>query len=269
MARTATSETLASHVYAALRSGILNGEFEPGQKLRPAELRERYGVSVSVIREALARLAEQHLVRGENNQGFRVTPLTEKELLDLTAIRVVVDGYALRVSIERGDLAWESRLVAAGHLLAVTPSRDAPGIPRVTEAWSEAHRAFHRTLTEACQMPMMTGMCDSLLDASELYRRLSAPFTAEHRDVAAEHQRILDATLARDADLAVEHLSAHYQLTTALLLEGLLHRPGHEALPGGVDTAQGPQPELDAAARTGPRTRTTTPARNRKDEHDQ
>lgn len=242
MARTATSDTLTSHIYSTLRSGILNGEFEPGQKLKPAELRERYGVSVSVIREALARLAEQHLVRGENNQGFRVTPLTEKDLQDLTAIRVVVDGYALRVAIERGDFAWESRVVAAGHLLAVTPSREAPAASRVTEAWSQAHREFHRTLTEACDMPMLTDMCDSLFDASELYRRLSAPFTAAHRDVAAEHQRILEATLARDADLAVERLSAHYQLTTALLLEGLLHEDAHESLPGRAGAVRAPQP---------------------------
>jgi len=227
MARTATAETLASHVYEEIRSDILNGRFEPGQRLKPGELRLRFNVSVSVVREALARLAEQRLVRAEHNQGFQVAPLSESDLRDLTAIRVQVEGYALRTSIERGDFEWEAHVVAAHHILTVTPARDSERPKRSSEAWSRAHREFHRALIQGCDMPILLDICDSLFDASELYRRMSAPFTKGRRDVACEHREIMEATLARDADLAVARLSQHFETTTALLMTGLLGKqPG-------------------------------------------
>ena len=229
MARTATAQTLNSHVYQAIRTEILNGAFQPGERLKPSELRERYNVSVSVIREALSRLAEKHLVRGEHNQGFRVAPLTENDLLDLTAVRTVNEGFALRTALARGDIAWESRVVAAAHRLFATPARDNDNSQRPTDAWSDAHRDFHRSLIEACDMPVLLDICDSLFDASELYRRLSSPFTASRRDVVAEHRMIMEAALARNADLAVQRLSEHFQLTTQLLIDGLLRQAPEKA----------------------------------------
>jgi DNA-binding GntR family transcriptional regulator len=223
MARTATSETLASHVYAQIRSAILSGELPPGTRLKPGELRIRFGVSVSVVREALARLAEQRIVQSAQNQGFQVTPLSKKDLVDLTDIRVQVEGYALRRAVERGNIAWESRVVAAHHMLSATPPRLPEQPDRISDAWAQAHQDFHHTLVEACDMPVLLDICSSLFDASELYRRLSAPFTAGHRDVSHEHREQMEAILARDADLAFERLEFHFRQTTSLLLERLLN----------------------------------------------
>lgn len=230
MARTETARTLNSHVYQLIRSQILSGDFQPGERLRPSELRERYGVSVSVIREALSRLAEKHLVRGEHNQGFHVVPLTEKDMLDLTAVRTTNEAFALRTAIERGDLSWETRIVASAHRLFATPPRHSDDPQRPSEEWSDAHRDFHRSLVEACDMPVLLDICDSLYDASELYRRLSSPFTASNRDVAAEHRSIMEAALIRNADLAVQLLSNHFQLTSQLVIDGLLRQHAASAI---------------------------------------
>ncbi len=220
MARTATADTLGSYVYEQIRSEILRGHFKPGERLKPADLRLRFNVSISVIREALARLAEQRLVRAEHNQGFQVTPLSETHLRDLTAVRTLVEGYALRTAIERGEVTWEGQIVAAHHVLTSTPARgEERGV--TTDAWSDAHRRFHRALIEACQMPILLEMCDSLFDASELYRRLSAPYTRRNRDVVKEHREIMEATLAGDAELATSRLASHFEATTSVLLRGL------------------------------------------------
>lgn len=215
------ADTLGSYVYEQIRAEILRGNFKPGERLKPADLRLRFNVSVSVIREALARLAEQRLVRTEHNQGFQVTPLGETHLRDLTAVRTLVEGYALRTAIERGEVVWEGQIVAAHHVLTSTPARGPDGGVDTTDAWSDAHRRFHRALIEACQMPILLEMCDSLFDASELYRRLSAPYTGGNRDVANEHREIMEATLAGDGELAASRLSVHFENTTSLLLRGL------------------------------------------------
>jgi DNA-binding GntR family transcriptional regulator len=221
VAVTAKAKTLASYVYTELRRDILNGRFQPGERLKPTELGVRFGVSTSVVREALSRLAEQPLVRQEDNQGFRVAELSEKDLTELTTLRVMVETYALRLSIEQGDFAWESQVVAAHHLLSRTRalSRDDPD--HTTEEWSDAHRAFHRALIAACDMPILLGISGSLFDASELYRRMSVPFAMRKRNVASEHRELCEAALGHDTQTATTLLETHFQRTTAILLENM------------------------------------------------
>ena len=100
---------------------ILAGRLTPGAKLPFAELVARYGGSTSVIREGLARLVEQGLVQAEPQHGFRVVPLSIGDLDDLTTARCELEGLVLRLSIEAGDLEWESGIVAAHHTLERTP----------------------------------------------------------------------------------------------------------------------------------------------------
>jgi DNA-binding GntR family transcriptional regulator len=247
MARTAAAETLASHVYAEIRTGILQGVFEPGQRLKPTELRLQFGVSVGVIREALSRLAEQRLVRSEHNQGFYVSPLTEKDLLDLTDTRVQIECYALRQAIARGDQSWEARIVAAEYLLSVTPRRSPGDDGQLNDQWSVVHGEFHRALIVGCDMPVLLNICDSLFDASELYRRISAHIGTS-RDVVAEHHALMEATIARDVDLALSRLEEHFRRTTSIVLTLLRNdqatRPASTGGPVAVRAARKPIREL-------------------------
>src|SRR5438105_6636492 len=121
MATDTTGRSLTARVYASVRADILAGRFSPGQRLRPTDLAAANGVSLNVVREALSRLAGERLVQALPQQGFAVVRLSARDLHDLTEVRVLVETAALRRSIEHGDLAWESALVAAHHRLANTP----------------------------------------------------------------------------------------------------------------------------------------------------
>ena len=81
-------------------------------------MRERYGVGGSPIREALMRLEAEGLVTLEQNKGFRVSPVSREQLLDLMKTRVEIEGLALRWSIEKGGVEWEANLLAAFHRLS-------------------------------------------------------------------------------------------------------------------------------------------------------
>src|ERR1700754_1012380 len=100
--------TLSERVYRAVRDDLLRGLLEPGSKLKLGDFSARFSVSLSVVREAMARLAEQGLVRSSPQRGFWVTPLSIEDLRDLTRARVLVETMALRESIAGGALAWES-----------------------------------------------------------------------------------------------------------------------------------------------------------------
>lgn len=219
MTATKRPKSRAEHVYAQLRSEIIQGTHSPGTPLRLAELSATFGVSMSVVRESLIRLAEQHLVTLTPNQGFRVTEISNADLVDLTELRVTLETLALRNSIELGTVEWEGEVLAAHHVLerAALSSQDSPG---TTEDWSVAHTRFHHALSAACGNDRLIGIIDNLRDGAEIYLQRSAlAEPSVDRDIAGEHRALMQLATGRQADEAAAALERHLRLTTTLLLE--------------------------------------------------
>jgi DNA-binding GntR family transcriptional regulator len=207
-------------VYASIRHSILNGRLRPGEKLGPAVLAQEHGVSVSVVREALTRLAEQGLVLSQPQHGFQVVPISREDLLDLTSVRLDIETLALRRSVERGDVEWRSGLVAAHYRLEHTTQFETLEPPTLNEDWARAHAAFHHHLLVACGSARLLDIAESLRDAADLYRRWSSPIGGDtHRDILGEHRAIFAAVQAGDSESAVEHLAEHIAHTTDVLLK--------------------------------------------------
>lgn len=129
------------------------------------------------------------------------------------------------MSVERGDVDWEARVRAAHHRLARTPAFTPEDGKYYSEAWSEAHRIFHRTLLEGCGNPVLLETFDRLWTASELTRRWSAHRTPA-RDGADEHLLLEEAALARDPDAAAAALVRHLTLTATGLTDSAHPRTG-------------------------------------------
>jgi DNA-binding GntR family transcriptional regulator len=212
-----TSATRTEQVYEALRSELLNGVLHPGQKLKTAGLTERFGASQSVIREALTRLTEQGLLVAEPQRGFRVRDLSVEDIAELTESRVQIESLALRMAIERGDLQWETGILAAHHRLERTPVTRDDGT--VSEDWSAQHRDFHQALLTGCSNRRLESVANSLRDSAELYRRWYWVLADDHqRDLAREHRQLKELALARDADQAIGVLTEHIDRAPSLLI---------------------------------------------------
>lgn len=208
------------YVYEQLRSDILNGRLVPDERLNPTELSGRFNVSLGVMREALGLLGAHELIRIDRNRAFYVATLSLSALEDLTFIRKLNEGAALRLSIARGGVTWESEILAAHHRLAREPMYLLDNPTARNEEWARAHLEFHDALIAACGNARLLGICRRLSDAAELYRAWSGPGTREiNRDVAGEHKALLDAALAHDADLAVTLFEAHVDRTKAILAD--------------------------------------------------
>src|SRR5215470_10499929 len=213
------SVNLTQSAYEQLRADILACRLLPGSKLKIQELCTRYEVSLGAIREALSRLTSEGLVTAEPQRGFKAAPISPEDLTDLTKVRIEIDSLCLRKAIEQGDVDWESRLVAAFHRMSRTPERAARDPARSSEEWAEAHAAFHTALVKGCGSLWLMRLHNQLYDQSERYRRLSVSVAPKRRNIGDEHQKILEAVLARDANRAVKLLSQHLGATTAILLE--------------------------------------------------
>jgi DNA-binding GntR family transcriptional regulator len=209
--------TRASRLLALLRNDIVRGRLAPGERLVISVLAESYGAGQTPIREALMRLASEGFVAQEDQRGFTVAPVSRKDLLDLTDARVEIDAVALRASLAHGDDGWEAALLGAWHRLQKMRKIGEDGVS-IQPEWEERHAAFHAALVAACPNQVLLQIRAMLYERADRYRRLSVRYLRAPRNDAGEHEAILKAALARDADEAARLLRAHILTTAQILL---------------------------------------------------
>lgn len=215
-----SKNTIASQLVTRLREAIVSGELAAGSKINLDQVRTEFQVSLSPLREALARLIPDGLVLFEDNRGYRVAPISLANFEEIARLRETFETYALREAMRVGDLAWESDVMRALHLVNRT-ERDAAR-PETLEAWEGAHRAFHLTLISGCAMPTLLAFCSMLLNLNDRYRRTFLRRTSGDRNVMMEHSEIAQAGVARDADYACERLREHLARTATNLRRHLM-----------------------------------------------
>lgn len=237
MAETVSGLSLADEAYDLVKRDILNGELPPGTKLRVDGICKRYAIGSSPVREALTRLAAEQFVLREQARGFSVAAVSIEELEELTETRCLVEDMALRRSIAAGTSEWEESIILTYHRLkrAQRPAAGTAILPG--SEWLTMHDAFHTALISACGSRWLLDFCARMREQSYRYRREVSQ--ERSRDRPDEHAAIMEATLAKDADLAVERLVAHYRLSAELTAQRL----------GGVARVQVARPnrEQDAA----------------------
>jgi len=204
---------LSEQAFWRLRQDVLHGTFEPGAKLKLDELQGHYGFSSSPLREALSRLTQEGLVRADERRGFRVAPISQDDLSDISRMRLMLDVQALADAIAHGDDAWEAAIVAAFHRLEKVESRFGDGPTVLDDEWSQLHRDFHLAMIAACPSRRQLSWSASLFDQAERYRRFSARHRQAARRKTREHHKLMDATLRRDAETACALLAEHIRST--------------------------------------------------------
>src|SRR4051812_41409808 len=95
--------TVVETIVDELRSLIMSGDFEPGQRLLEEPLSERFGVSRPPLREALRVLQRDGIVVGQARRGFIVTPITEQDPPEVYASRWVLERGAIELACPVDD----------------------------------------------------------------------------------------------------------------------------------------------------------------------
>jgi DNA-binding GntR family transcriptional regulator len=208
--------TITSSVEERLRRDLVRAVFMPGEKLAIDALRERYGAGASPVREALNRLSAEGWVVQSDQRGFRVPPVSQERLLELTRTRCLLNEITLRESIRNATEESDENIVVTLHRLTRTSTRTAEDPKHVNPQWEERHRDFHASLIAACGSTWLIEFDAMLFDQAARYRALAAQSRAG-RDVQQEHKAIADAVIARDPLEAVRLANAHISHTTALV----------------------------------------------------
>lgn len=220
-------QSLAQTTYDRLRQDIIFGVLPPAQRLRLEDLRDSYGVSVPTLREVLNRLASERLVVAEDQRGFIVAPISEENLRDLAELRKLIELHALERSFRAGDVAWESRVVAAHHKLGRIEQRLIAGEPADRMEWKRYDSGFHHALIMGCASAEQLAVHQSVFDRYLRYQMVYLTFRGAI--AAEEHQALLSAALSRDVGRARNVLVRHIDggVAHALAAHAAGRRGGH------------------------------------------
>jgi DNA-binding GntR family transcriptional regulator len=207
--------TLAEKAFSSLHDLILTGGLVPGQRLLIEELAERLDMSPMPIREALRRLDAVGLVEHVPHRGARVAELSVEDLREVYEARLALEPLAIRHAAERFTDEDAGRASAA-------LARHVDGYRRDDRAaaWS-AHTDFHFALYRAAGSRWLIRLITPLWESSERYRLASLPQGRSLDERRREHERILEACVARDPEQAALELADHLALTANLVARSM------------------------------------------------
>lgn len=199
-------------VLVCVRSGIMSGLIEPGERLRQEELAEIFATSRIPVREALRALEYEGLVTSEPHRGFTVTALDGDLVDEIYELRILLEGQAVRLAVP---------------LLTDEDLRDIEALYREMQESDDPDRAlaarerFYLRLYSVSGRPRLVGLIVRL--RQEVARALRWP-TLQHG--ASFHQHFFEAIQDGDAERAVGQLTTHYQRVAVLIRRYLRESEG-------------------------------------------
>jgi DNA-binding GntR family transcriptional regulator len=188
-----------------MRADILELRLQPGSRLVIDVLREKYGVGLSPLREALSRLLSEGLVIGEEWRGFRVAPITEEDLYDLTEMRREIEVLTVTRSVARSDDRWAADLTRAFRGMSHANSKRRNKL----NEWSDHHQAFHEILVRECGSPRLIKLRQQLFDHFMRYLRLAPQHVRIGFIDDSTHEGLFEAAIARDVQRCTTLIRAH------------------------------------------------------------
>lgn len=221
---TVVATGLADEIAFRLQAAILDGEYPPGTHLQQDELRARFGVSRTPIREALRKLQAQHLVDLIPNKGATVRTPSRDDLSEVYVLRVELEGLAAELSAQHitpEDLAALDEAQAAmehavGQLEAheVTPEGEGSFNRRITVANEDFHRIIHEAAGNRRLRQYLVEL-QSFFPKDYIWRATSSEVSAISIE---EHRAIREALAAHDGATARRTMSEHIEHSGRLLL---------------------------------------------------
>ncbi|MFY1672917.1 GntR family transcriptional regulator [Plantactinospora sp. WMMB334] len=210
--RPARRTTLADDVYESVRALLMDHAVAPGERINIDALARRLEVSPTPVREALARLESDGLVRKRPLAGYTAAPLlTRAEFDELVEMRLILETASARRVADR--FADRPDAGAAGELTRLRREAELPGQVPGTEgfaaiaAFTSQDARFHHLLAEWSGNRMLHAAVVRLRAHLHLFR-LHFP-AAHHGTSAREHLRIVDAVATGDPDAAGTAMRDH------------------------------------------------------------
>ena len=198
----------SQRIAGALRTAILDGSYQPGERIRQEDIAARSGASRIPVREALRLLQAEGLVTLVANSGAWVARLNLAECAELYQIRERLEPLLLRASLPGLDAAALGRMAD----LAGTMERSGGDV----DAFLRADREFHLASYAAAPPGETSQIIGRMWNATQHYRREFTKIASRRAGLDVthlEHRLLLDCLRRDDADDAERVLVMHIRRT--------------------------------------------------------
>lgn len=199
----------------ALREAILDGALPPSSWLREDEIARELNVSRTPVREALRRLADEHLTVRSANRGTAVAAMSLDDILAVYSVRESLEALAARMTaLRQPPGALEALLDVQAKMVAAAESAD-------MKALASLNLDFHRVLRDGSGNPYLQRFLIQVEHAVRRFAQSTFESPGRPREVLAEHQAIIAAIAAGDPALAAERAGEHMRRAREVRLRRL------------------------------------------------
>ena len=202
-----------------LRREILSCTLKPGADLSEAELAARFDVSKTPVREALAALRLDGLIRTFPRRGYQVAPITFGDMNELFDVRTILEAGAAEMATTR---ITDEELAALGELAA--SNYDVTAQTTLADFIAN-NRRFHLAIARASRNERLYQMLERQIDELERFFYLGATLRDVNTETNEEHKEIVDVLASRDPEAARQIMIRHNDVTRKGLITTLASSP--------------------------------------------
>ena len=196
-------QPLRNVVFQTLRSAILRGELQPGERLMELTLAAKLGVSRTPIREAIHMLENEGLAITIPRKGAEVAHMTVKDMEDVLQIRTALETLAAKTScinITEEELARLKQCME--EFEQTDPDSDVVAI-------AQMDMVFHDVIYQASDNPKLLNMLNNLRAQMYRYRVEYLKVRENYPIIYADHRKIYEALAARDQEAVIKAVTEH------------------------------------------------------------
>lgn len=200
-------KTLSGIAQERIRDAILKGGLKPGTRIDQNQLADELNTSLIPVREALKKLESEGFVQIIPRRGAFVVEFSMNDLEHLYEARMMLEGQvAARATAHLTEEQLEQlRELSQAMTEALNADRH--------DEFTQLNREFHFLIYNAADNHYLSDMLSGLWDLAERYRYRYLFIKGRHEVINAEHQEILDACCARDAERLRTAIESHIQQT--------------------------------------------------------
>jgi len=204
-------KTRIDNVYEYVKENILNGFFQPHQRLTEIELAEKTGASRNTVKKALIQLQKENLVDIQKNRGAFIRSFSLQEILNYLEIREYLEGLVARAAAVNITEEQISKLEEIIHQMEENI------LANQFDEYSKLNVVFHHLIYEASQKEQAVDIIMMIRNQIARYHFRSILIPGRKQISFNEHQQIFLAIKNRDPDSAEKAVRHHISQVSDLV----------------------------------------------------
>ena len=214
--RTPSDLLRSAAAYEQLKIDIVACVLKPGEQITERALQERYRLGKATLRAALARLSQDGLISSEPRRGYRVTPVTLRDVNEVFDTRAIVEPAAMKAAASMmTDHAFES-------LEPAIRETKKPETLKSPTAFLAASKELRLAIARGTGNFRLVRVFAQLLDESERILHLGYRHTNLTRVLSKQHESLLDAVRGGNGEVAAAISAQHNRETKLLIVDALV-----------------------------------------------